>query len=725
MRPICLVLGKLMLLLFSSAAWANPPWYETRLVGMEVGPTGAQWGSDPRDTGYAARFNGREIVEKQIELGSEYLVLWGRDSEWAYYDSKVMPKCPGLGERDPLREAVEAAKPHQLPVIVYTVVQAGGATLARHPEFAMHGADNKPIPGRVCLNGPYRAFMRDLLDEMLVYDIDGFHIDMLDQGFGPPYGCFCTHCRALFQQQYGREMPTTESWDSVWDQFLEFRYNTSANLEVELRDHVRKKSSKVSVDFNYHGYPPFSFEVGQRPVQHAHVGDFVTCESGVWGFSALNAGLTAEFVRATAPDKVYQVVMQRGARFYHDQTTRPLNDLRWEMFALLAHGAQVTIVDKTPFDGGIDPVAYGRMGEVFQEVQRKREHFGQAPLYDVGLYYSHRARDWYGRGQKEKYQQSFLGAHKALVYAHFTVGVLLDENLSEQALAPFPVVVLPGTAIISPKERALFEDYVQRGGKLLVLGQSGCYDAMGQPLKESVLAGLVGGTLQALRNDNDNFVRLRSSDPHMDALAQQVPLDWPHLIYGPAAVYTATTATTLGEQLDPIRSQRQKDGLEGTTFPQSPGTVVGPAILLNRVGEGEVLTLGVAPDAAGGGEYRTAEARHLLANAVRYLCGARPVVVEAPQFVETVVTQVPGSSEYRVHAVGYLPPPGAVDPKRPWIIPELIEDTPLYRMSIEMASPTVRCEGTHPATILKRKGNRIEATINDIHEVITISVKKP
>lgn len=704
-------------------AGANPPWYETRLVGMEVGPTGAQWGSDPRDVDYAARFNGREIVEQQIKLGSEYLVLWGRDCEWAYYDSKVMPKCPGLGARDPLREAVDAAKPHRLPVIVYTVVQAGGGTLARHPEFAMYGADDKPIPGRVCLNGPYRAFMRELLDEMLAYDIDGFHIDMLDQGFGPPYGCFCKHCRALFREQYGREMPTSESWDGVWNDFLEFRYDTSANLEAELRDHVRKKSTKVSVDFNYHGYPPFSFEVGQRPVQHAHVGDFVTCESGVWGFSALNAGLTAEFVRATAPDKVYQVVMQRGARFYHDQTTRPVNDLRWEMFALLAHGAQVTIVDKTPFDGGIDPVAYGRMGEVFQEVQRKRAHFGQPPLYDVALFYSHRARDWFARGQKEKYQQSFFGAHKALVYAHLNTGVLLDENLSASALDAYPVVVLPGTTIIQDHERALFEDYVKRGGKLLVLGQTGCYDYMGQPLKESTLAGLIGGSLQGLRNDNDNFVRLQGSDARMDVLATKVPLDWPHLIYGPAAVYAPTTATALGEQLDPVRSQRQKDGLEGTTFPQSPGKVVGPAMLLHRVGQGEVLTLGVAPDAAGGGEYRTAEARHLLANAVRYLRGKAPVAVDAPQFVETVVTHVPGSREYRVHAVGYLPPPGAVDPKRPWIIPELIEDTPLYRMSIEMAWPTTRCEATNPTTKLRRKGNRIEATINDIHEVITIAVK--
>lgn len=714
----------LIMLLCLAPAFAQSPWYQTRLVGMEVGPTGAQWGSDPRDLGYARNFNGREIVEKQLELGSEYLVLWGRDCEWAYYDSTLMPKCPGLGTRDPLREAVDAAKEHKLPLIVYTVVQAGGSTLARHPEFAMYGADNKPIPGRVCLNGPYREYMRGLLDEMLAYGIDGFHIDMLDQGFGPPYGCFCAHCRELFRKDYGKEMPATESWDADWDRFLEFRYNTCARTEQDFRDHIRAGHPNVSVDFNYHGYPPFSFEVGQRPVQHAHVGDFVTCESGVWGFSALNAGLTAEFVRATAPDRVYQVVMQRGARFYHDQTTRPVNDMRWEMFALLAHGAQVTIVDKTPFDGSVDPVAYGRMKEVFQEVKRKRDLFGHTPQYDVGLYYSHRARDWYGRGQKEKYQQAFFGAHKAMTYAHLTCGVLLDENLSLDALRKFPAVLLPSTTIVSARELSLFDSYVKAGGQLVITGQSGCYDAFGQPLTNSALESLIGGQLKGLMNDSDNFFQLTGDASDTAVLEAGVPRDWPHLIYGPAAIYEATTATALGKQHAPVRSQRQKDGLEGTTFPQSPGEIVGPGALLNAVGKGRVLTLGVAPDTALGGEYRTAEARHLLANAVTSLLDNRPIVIDAPQFVETVVTRDAGKAKYLVHCVAYLPPPGAVDPKRPWSIPELIEDTPLYKITLNLGEKIVSASGTNKSTEIAVKEKTITATINDIYEVLSIDLKQ-
>ena len=75
----------------------SPPWYRKVLVGMEAGPTGAQFGSDPSDVGYAARFDGRAIVRQCVAAGCEYVVIWARDGEYAYYDSKVMPKYPGLG----------------------------------------------------------------------------------------------------------------------------------------------------------------------------------------------------------------------------------------------------------------------------------------------------------------------------------------------------------------------------------------------------------------------------------------------------------------------------------------------------------------------------------------------------------------------------------------------------------------------------------------------------
>ena len=87
-------------------------------------------------------------------------------------------------------------------------------------------------------------------------------------------------------------------------------------------------------------------------MQHAGNADFVTGETGTWPGGPVTYGLTAEFYRAATPVRPYQVAMQRGIKGYADQTTRPLNDIRWELFALLSHGAFVTMVDKLAYDGG-------------------------------------------------------------------------------------------------------------------------------------------------------------------------------------------------------------------------------------------------------------------------------------------------------------------------------------------------------------------------------------
>jgi len=288
--------------------------------------------------------------------------------------------------------------------------------------------------------------MKEIVAEQLTYGIAGFHIDMVDQGFGPPYGCWCEHCQKAFKDEYGRAMPNGVTWDGDWDRMLEFRYATSERFEKALCQYIKKLNPQATVDFNYHGNPPFSWEVGQRPVQHAGNADFVTGETGVWGFSALTVGLNAEFYRAATPGLPFQVAMQRGVRMYHDQTTRPLNDIRWELLTLLSHGAFVTMVDKTGFDGWLDPVAYERIGQAFQEVHRKREHFGHEPVSDVGIYFSSRTRDWVARNDPATYFQSFQGAHKALAYAHIPWSVVLDENATLETLKRTPIVLRPTPA---------------------------------------------------------------------------------------------------------------------------------------------------------------------------------------------------------------------------------------------------------------------------------------
>ena len=703
---------------------ANLPWFQRSLVGLEVGPTGSQFGGSTNDTGFATRFNGRDIVRATKDSGAEYLVIWTREGDWAFYNSKLQPKPPGLGERDVLREAVDEGGKLGLPIIAYCQVQYPAHALREHPDWRMVDKDGKPIDGRVCYRSGYLGYLKQMVEEQLAYGIAGFHLDMVDQGFGPPHGCWCATCQREFQAQHGQPMPKGVTLDEGWDRMLAFRYASSERFEQELTAHIRKVNPRATVDYNYHGTPPFSWEVGQRPVQHAGNGDFITGETGVWGFSALTVGLNAEFYKAATPGLPFQIAMQRGVRMYHDQTTRPLHDLRWELFTLLSHGGFVTIVDKTGFDGWLDPVAYERFGAAFKEVHAKRAHFGHTPVHEVGLYYSSRTRDWLGRDKPAEVFQSFQGAHKAMEYAHIPWGVVLDENATPATLRQFPVVLLPNVAVLSDQEVARFRDYVEAGGHLIVTGLTGTRGWRGEAQGKSSLAELIGAKFVRELDSTDNWVRFRAADSSRatQPLTDAVRADWPFLVRGPAVVYEPTTATTLGELLKPHRTSLHAQNRYNLDWPLSADVPVGPAILLNRIGQGSVLTFAGSPDWATASDHHLTETRRLLANAVRLLNPAPRITIEAPATVQSVVTDDPATRTLRIHLLGYNAPPQTTPAKeRPYVLPVPIEDAPLYRVTVRAAKPFRRAAAVGTSTVVKRRGRNVEALVNDIHECLLLS----
>ena len=700
---------------------AAEPWFDRVLVGMEVGPTGAQFGSsDPGDERYAAHFDGREIVRRCAATGAEYVVVWARDGDYAYYDSKILPKPPGLGTRDPLREAVAEARLAGMPVIAYCVVQQAGHFLNAHPEWAMRAADGARI-GRYCLNSGYRAALEAILAEQLAYGVDGFHIDMLDQGFGPPVGCWCEACRAAWRAEFGAvPMPTGVTWDDAWDRMLEFRYRTAERFERHLAAHVRRLDPEATIDFNYHGNPPFSWEVGQRPVQHAGHGDFVTGETGVWGFSALGVGLNAEFYRASTPGKRYQVAMQRGVRMYHDQTTRPVADMQWELATLLAHGAFVTMVDKTAFDGRLDPVAYDRIGGAFAAVLPLRDRFGHEPVRHAGLYYSSRSRDWIGRDDPARWMQSFLGAHKALVYEHVPWGVVLDENVSLEQLRQFPVVVLCDAGILSDAEVGLLREYVEAGGGLVATGRTGRMDRLGRVVDSAAWTALSGARLATVATGSDNWVSLTAED--VGLLGADIPPGWPFLVHGPAAALVPTSGTPHGDLLAGQRTTRQREGRESTDWPMSPGERLGPALVVQRVGRGRVVTLACGPDHACGGDYHVPEARQLLAAAVQMLVPDDALRIEAETTVQAVVVAERDRPRLHVHLLAYASPPQSMPARdRPRVMPALLESNPIHRTTIRFDRPPAAVTAARPTTRISQDGSVVTLEVDGVHEVITVT----
>ena len=703
----------------TAAESSGTPWFQRVLVGMEVGPTGAQFGGGRHASDYARDFDGAEIVRRCVAAKAEYLVIWVRDGDFTFHDSKRVPRPLGLGNRDVLRQAADEARRHTLPLIAYCQLQYPSHELREHPEWKMRQADGKPIDSLVCFNSPYTNAVKELLAEMTVYGLAGFHLDMVDQGFGPPHGCWCRHCEERFRAEHGRPMPKGVEWGSEdWDRMLRFRYATSDRFEKMLTEHIRGLDPRATVDFNYHGNPPFSWEVGQTPVAHAGNGDFVTGEAGLWAFGALSASFNAEWYRAATPGKPFQVAVQRGVRMYHDQTTRPLHDMRWEMSTLLAHGAFVTMIDKTAYDGRLDPVAYDRIGELLGEAREKRREFGHRPVRDVGLYFSVRSRDGVGRDKPAPWFQGIQGAHKACVYEHLGFGFLFDENLTSEGLGRFPVVCLPNVGILSEREVALLRRYVEDGGNLVITGHGGQFDTQGRPLANANLESLIGAKAIGRLGTSDNWVRLPEGSGAA-ALAAGIRTGWPFLVQGPATVYEPSTARAIGDLMDSHRGALVNPGGYNADWPLSPRQVVGPAVLVNTVGKGTVVTMAASPDVATAGEHHVVEARRLLANALRHLHPAPRVRIEAPANVEAVVTDDPATRTLRVHFIAYNATPQTTPVKeRPYVLPGLIEDRPMFRAAIVLRDGLKGVTAWNPGTVLKKRGNRVEVTVEDIHEVI-------
>ena len=462
--------------------------------------------------------------------------------------------------------------------------------------------------------------------------------------------------------------------------------------------------------------------VGQKPVQHASTGDFVTAEGLPFKFGHYNPSLLSLFMKGARADRMVQGVTSRSVYDYHDFTVRPTADLKWEIFTYLTHGCQCTIVDKANYEGTSDPLVYERLGEIFEEARQKRDLFGHDPVQEVGLYYSCRTRDWFARDDSPKYLRAIWGAQKALVQSHITMGFVMDENVSLERLRAFPVIYVPHAAILSAQELDLFEEYVRQGGHLLITGLSGMCDRFGQFL-DSVpgLVRLVGAKLVQRQVDYpDNYVRLPGHLARGEGkfLLEDIPADWPMLTWGPIAVFEPKESQAYGELMVAYRTQ---DNI--WSWRMSPEKVVGPAILIRELGKGKVVCVPCAIDAAYVGDYRMPEQRNLIRNLIRYLNPRPEIIVEAPENVEIAVTHDKERNRLLVHFVNFSgSPTSAADPfSQGWrVLPPLMERSLPYSAKVHLNRRFTEASASEPEASLLAARQEIEVKTSSVHTTLTI-----
>lgn len=668
------------------------------------------------------------MILQMASTGAELVVVFAKCHYGnAYYNTQVGHKHKNLGERDLLREWVAEARRQQLSVLAYYSVDRDLWAGHLHPEWRMRDVQGQLVDedrfppewaamGFLCYNSPYRDYVRQQVDEILDYDIDGFHFDMLWFGHTGKV-CYCQYCKPLFHKKYGIDMPSEPTWDEAWAKFLEFRYDSNARFCEELRTFIRHKRPALSVMYNYHGTPPNSWQEGMLPVKHRLISDYGTGEGYPMRLGHHYASFMSCFLSNLEPGTPWQGVTSRYTRNMSDKTVRPLSDMTWESMTYLSHGGMPLFVD-TPQDDGftLDPAAYERMGMFFHEVKVKRELFGYQPVLQVGLYFSARTRDWFGREDPQRYFRSFVGAHRILVESHIPVAFLFDETVSLKWLKQFPVIFLPNAAVLSSAEQELFRAYVSQGGRLVATLDTSRFDERGRELSNFALADLFGVDFSTKTEFRTNYFRMPRGFG-----SEGFRPDWDVLVMGPNNIVTQRNARCLGD-LRIAFHDRDLHTYIGHAPNNSPWRTVGPALVRSQYGQGEVLYIPFSAEAAYLGDYPLPEHRMFVANAVRSVLPQPAIDVIAPINVESVIRRDDSRNRYIVHFIAFIGTRDGQSQTSTQILVPLMEQMWRYRARITLKAP-VRGASAHNAdTEVRVQGNSIEISAQQIHEAVSIEL---
>ena len=688
-------------------------WYEKSSRRILIDLHFPEW-----DKRILENFNAKQWIDNLIRANVDCGMFYAKDHYGnSYYPTKVGHQHKNLKGRDILGEVIKESKKKGLYTVVYLSLVWDKFVADNHPEWTMKDSKGNNIGQlfsiHICYNSGYKDYFIQQVKELLKrYKFNGFLFDMVNHAQD---GCYCKTCKQLFKEKFGYAMPTEQTWDERWGGFLEFRYSSNQRFAEDVVAEIKKISPETSVFFNYHGHPPYSWDMGMRPFQHSRFNDYNCCETYPSEEGVIHPSRGARFLEGLG--KTFGIFIGRFNRAW-DYTTKPIPQLKWEVFTALANGANhVSLIDQPFHDGRLDEVVYNRLSPVYKEVKEKIALFRGMPIKHVALYYSVKTRDWYGREKSDRYLISFNGAFKSLLESHLPTDIIFDETISLEKLKEYPLLFLANVAILSEEEVEIFKDYVAQGGSLVATYETGLYDEYGRARKDFALAELFGANYAGKTEFEYNYIKMGQ-----DILGKGIEEENYVLVIGPGCL-VRNCAEAHGQLWVSFFNRTHEKFFSHNMHP--PFKSVGPAIIVNQYGKGRVIYVPCRLAASYGSRYILPEHRKIMYNLVKYLVGEPPITVIAPINAEVSVREAPYGKGYIVHLIGFNAVKGLRGFPRTfeeYIAPMMEEFVP-YWADIKIGINFSKVKMFRRNGEIHLNGNIARVYCQDVHEAVIIKKK--
>ncbi|MGQ9634684.1 MAG: beta-galactosidase [Bryobacteraceae bacterium] len=422
----------------------------------------------------------------------------------AYYPSRnpLHYRAEFLGGRDLFGELREAARQEGLAVLAR--MDSNRATeefYKAHPGWFARDASGEPYRAGdryvSCIHGPYyEEYIPELLREIAErYKPDGF-TDNSWSGLGRGSICYCENCERRFRERTGRPVPRKADWDDpVYREWILWNY--ARRIEVwELNNRVTRAAG--GPDCLWVG-----MNGGSMSGQARSFRDFkAICErTEIILLDHQRRSDTGTFVENSEAGKRVHGMLGWDKLI---PESMPMYHLAGQPFRLSAKPpAEARMWMLAGFAGGIQPWwhhvgAYHEDRRAYRTAppvmkwHRVNEEFlvNREPVASVGVVWSQRNLDFYGREQPERLvEMPYRGMIQALVRARIPYVVVHADHI-ERDSARLAALVLPNLAAMSEEQCAAVRRFVARGGSVVATGVTSLYTEMGDRRKEFALAEL-------------------------------------------------------------------------------------------------------------------------------------------------------------------------------------------------------------------------------------------
>lgn len=235
-------------------------------------------------------FDAEQFADQLAQAHIEYINVAARcNMGFSYYNTKVGYKYPGSGDRDMLREILDACHKRGIGVTAYLNVGLDHEFAADNPGWLKVGKDGKIYLDNkkgnffrvMCYNSPYRAHFLSEIREVCEYDIDGLFCDCFTLR-----ECFCPKCMT----EMAKQGVNIDDEDAV----LAYQHQVRLGFAKEIYEAAGDKKDKIKFYFN---------SMSGSGVHETHAEVECLPSSPGWGYDFFDS--MAAYTRTMYEDRVY------------------------------------------------------------------------------------------------------------------------------------------------------------------------------------------------------------------------------------------------------------------------------------------------------------------------------------------------------------------------------------------------------------------------------------